>query len=170
MALVRWDSSRELDTLQGEMNRLFASFFDTPSSRGGNGNGGGATRRWIPAMDLVETQDDFVLRADLPGIGEDDVSIEVENNVLTISGERKTEHEERHEGYYRIERATGSFARSLSLPEGIDPDAVPATFGDGVLTVRVPKPVQAKPRRVKIGVGDSAGQVIDAGAQEHEAA
>ena len=71
-------------------------------------------------MDLVETKDDFVLRADLPGIGEDDVSIEVENNVLTISGERKAEHEERHEGYYRVERATGSFARSLSLPEGID--------------------------------------------------
>ena len=175
MALVRWDSSRELDTLQGEMNRLFASFFDTPTARGGNGNGG-ATRRWLPAMDLVETKDDFVLRADLPGIGEDDVSIEVENtgfagagNVLTISGERKAEHEERHEGYYRIERATGSFARSLSLPEGIDPDAVTAAFDNGVLTVRVPKPVQAKPRRVKIGVGDSAGQVIDAGADGPEA-
>ena len=170
MALVRWDSSRELDTLQGEMNRLFASFFDTPTARGGNGNGGGATRRWIPAMDLVETKDDFVLRADLPGIGDADVSIEVENNVLTISGERKAEHEERHEGYYRIERATGSFARSLSLPEGIDPDAVTAAFDNGVLTVRVPKPVQAKPRRVKIGVGDSAGQVIDAGADETPAA
>src|SRR4051812_6812815 len=130
MALVRWDSSRELDTLQGEMNRLFSSFFDTPTPRGanGNGNGGGATRRWIPAMDLVECKDEFVLRADLPGIGEEDVSIELENNVLTISGERKAEHEERHEGYYRIERATGSFARSLSLPEGIDPEAVTATF------------------------------------------
>ena len=168
MALVRWDSSRELDTLQGEMNRLFASFFDTPTARGGNGNGG-ATRRWIPAMDLVETKDDFVLRADLPGIGEDDVSIEIENSVLTISGERTTEHEERHEGYYRVERATGSFARSLSLPEGIDPDAVTAAFDNGVLTVRVPKPVQAKARRVKIGVGDSAGQVIEARADGPEA-
>jgi HSP20 family protein len=170
MALVRWDASRELDTLQGEMNRLFSTFFDSPTSRGqsaGNGNGG---RRWIPAMDLVETEDDFVLRADLPGIGEDDVSIELENNVLTIAGERKAEHEERHEGYYRVERATGSFSRSLSLPEGIDPESVSATFDNGVLTVRVPKPVQAKPRRVKIGVGDSAGQVIDAGAQEPEAA
>jgi HSP20 family protein len=162
MALVRWDASRELDTLQGEMNRLFSSFFDTPATRGGNGNGGGATRRWIPAMDLVETKDDFVLRADLPGIAEDDVSIELENNVLSIAGERKTEHEERHEGYYRIERATGSFSRSLSLPEGIDPESVSATFDNGVLTVRIPKPVQAKPRRVKIGVGTAGDQVIEA--------
>jgi HSP20 family protein len=164
MALVRWDPSRELDTLQGEMNRLFSSFFETPTSRGANGNGAAAGRRWIPAMDLVETKDDFVLRADLPGIAEDQVSIEVENDVLTISGERTAEHDERHEGYYRIERATGAFARSLSLPEGIDAEAVTAAFDDGVLTVRIPKPVQAEPRRVKIGVGGSAGQVIDAGA------
>jgi HSP20 family protein len=156
MALVRWDPTRELDTLQGEMNRLFSSFFDTPAALG-NGHGG-AGRRWIPPMDLVETQDDFVLKADLPGIGEDDVGIELENNVLTISGERKAEHEERHEGYYRVERATGSFARSLSLPEGIDPEAVNASFANGVLTVRIPKPVQSKPRRVKIGVGGGGEQ------------
>ena len=164
MALVRWDASRELDTLQGEMNRLFSSFFDAPTSRATAGNGnGGAGRRWIPAMDLVETKDDFVLRADLPGISDEDVSIELENNVLTISGERKTEHEERHEGYYRIERATGSFSRSLSLPEGIDAASVTATFDTGVLTVRIPKPVQTKPRRVKIGVGEGTAGMIDAG-------
>jgi HSP20 family protein len=161
MALVRWDASRELDTLQGEMNRLFSTFFDTPTSRGAGGNGAGP-RRWFPAMDLVETKDDFVLRADLPGIGEDDVSLEVENNVLTISGERNAEHEERHEGYYRVERATGSFARSLSLPEGVDPESVTATFDNGVLTVRIPKPVQAQPKRVKIGVGDGASRTIEA--------
>jgi HSP20 family protein len=161
MALVRWDPTRELDTLQGEMNRLFSSFFDTPAPAGNGGNGA-SVRRWIPPMDLVETQDDFVLKADLPGIGEDDVGIELENNVLTISGERRAEHEERHEGYYRVERATGSFARSLSLPEGIDPDAVRASFQNGVLTVRIPKPVQAKPRRVKIGVGGGEAQTIEA--------
>ena len=164
MALVRWDASRELDTLQGEMNRLFSTFFDSPTSRGQAGNGNGAGRRWIPAMDLVETKDDFVLRADLPGIGDDDVSIEVENNVLTLSGERKAEQDERHEGYYRVERATGSFARSLSLPEGIDPESVTATFDNGVLTVRIPKPVQAKPRRVKIGLGDAPANTIEADA------
>jgi len=160
MAVVRWDPTRELDSLQGEMNRLFASFFETPTATKGNG-GNGAARRWIPSMDLVETREQFVLEADLPGMGEKDVSIELENNVLTISGERKTEHEEQHEGYYRLERATGAFSRALSLPEGIDPDAVAATFDDGVLTVRIPKPAQTKPRRVKIGVGGAAPQTIE---------
>jgi HSP20 family protein len=167
MAVVRWDPTRELDSLQGEMNRLFSNFFDTPGTagKGNGGNGGSATRRWIPAMDLVETQDDFVLKADLPGMSESDVDVELENNVLTISGERKTEHEEQHEGYYRLERATGAFSRALSLPEGIDADAVAAAFEDGVLTVRIPKPAQAKPRRVKIGVGGADTKTIEADAQ-----
>jgi HSP20 family protein len=165
MALVRWDTSRELDTLQGEMNRLFSSFFDTPTTRGG-GNGNGTRRRWVPAMDLVETKDAFVLKADLPGMSEGDVNVELENDVLTIAGERKTEHEERHEGYYRLERATGAFSRSLSLPEGIDPEAVNATFDGGVLTVRIPKPAQAKPRKVRIGVGGGQPQTIEADASE----
>ncbi len=164
MALVRWDSSRELDALQGEVNRLFSSFFDTPTSRGGNGSP--ARRRWVPAMDLVETEDAFVLKADLPGMIESDVNVELENDVLTIAGERRAEHEERHEGYYRLERATGAFARSLSLPEGIDPEAVKATFDNGVLTVRIPKPAQAKPRKVKIGVAGGEQQTIEADASE----
>jgi HSP20 family protein len=163
MALVRWDPVREIDSLQGEMNRLFSTFFDTPTARGGNG-GGAATRRWIPAMDLIETGEHFVLKADLPGITESDVNIEVENNVLTISGERKTEHEEKHEGYYRLERATGAFARSLTLPEGIDAEAVKATFDNGVLEVRIPKPVQAQPRKVQIGVGGAAPKTIESDA------
>ena len=160
MALVRWDPVRELDTLQGEMNRLFSTFFDTPTGRSGGGNGGGA-RRWIPAMDLMETEEHFVLKADLPGMSESDVNIEVENNVLTVSGERKTEHEDKQQGYYRLERATGSFARSLTLPEGIDPDAVTAAFDNGVLEVRIPKPAQAKPRKVQIAVGGQP-QTIEA--------
>ena len=156
MALVRWDPVREIDSLQGEMNRLFSTFFDTPTTRGGNGGGTAASRRWLPAMDLVETGEHFVLKADLPGISENDVNIEVENNVLTVSGERKTEHEEKHEGYYRLERATGAFSRSLTLPEGIEADAVSATFDNGVLEVRIPKPVQAEPQRVQIAVGGGA--------------
>jgi HSP20 family protein len=160
MAIVRWDPTRELDSLQGEMNRLFSSFFDTPSASKGNGANGGA-RRWIPPMDLVETQEEFVLKADLPGMSEADVGIEFENDVLTIAGERRTEHEEQHEGYYRLERATGSFSRALSLPDGIDPEAVAATFEDGVLTVRIPKPAQAKPRKVKIGVGGGEPRTIE---------
>ena len=160
MALVRWDPVRELDTLQGEMNRLFSSFFDTPTARAGNG-GGAPTRRWIPAMDLVETGDHFVLRADLPGMQESDVSIEIENNILTVSGERKTEHETKEEGYYRLERATGAVSRSLTLPDGIDADAITAAFDKGVLEVRIPKPAEIKPKRVQIGVGGAAPKTIE---------
>ena len=107
-------------------------------------------------MDLVETADDFVLRADLPGLTEKDVNIEFEDSVLTISGERKSEHEEKKEGYYRVERSYGSFSRSLTLPEGVDPETVKASFDRGVLEVRVPKPEQRKPRKVAISVGGEA--------------
>jgi HSP20 family protein len=150
MTIVRWEPFRELNTLQSEMNRLFNSVFDTPS--GGAGNGG-ALRRWMPAMDLVETDDHFVLRADLPGMSEDDVKIELEDNALSISGERKAEHESKNEGYYRVERAFGSFSRSLTLPQGVDPASVAASFDRGVLEVRIPKPEERKPRRIEIGTG-----------------
>jgi len=153
MALVRWEPVRELNTIQGEINRLFNSFFDTPVAAGE-----GAGRRWLPAMDLVEADDHYVLRADLPGISEDDVTIEVEDSVLTVSGERKAEHEQRGEGYHRLERAYGAFSRSLTLPDGVDPQAVQARFDKGVLEVRIPKPEQRKPRRVAISVGDGAGE------------
>jgi len=150
MALVRWEPVRELNSLQGEMNRLFHTFFDAPAASGG-GNGG--LRRGMPPMDLVETEDHFVLRADLPGLSEEDVNIELEDNVLTISGERRSEHEEQKEGYYRVERASGSFQRALTLPEGVDAEAIDASFDRGVLEVRVPKPEERKPRRVAISVG-----------------
>jgi HSP20 family protein len=151
MALIRWEPARELQSLQSEMNRLFGTFFDSPT---GAGNGG--SRRWIPAMDLVEEDDDYVLRADLPGLSEKDLNIELDDDVLTISGERKSEHEERKQGLYRVERASGSFSRSLTLPQGVDPDSIQARFERGVLEVRVPKPERHKPRRVAISVGDSA--------------
>jgi HSP20 family protein len=150
MALVRWEPVRELTSLQNEMNRLFTTFFDTPTG----GNGESAGRRWIPAMDLVETDDHFVLKADLPGLSEGDVSIELEDNVLTVSGERKAEHEDKREGYVRVERAYGAFRRSLTLPDGVDPEGVAASFDKGVLEVRIPKPEERKPRRVAIQVGD----------------
>jgi HSP20 family protein len=152
MALVRWEPVRELTSLQNEMNRLFNTFFDTPTT--GNGGNGATLRRWIPPMDLVETDEHFVLKADLPGLDEGDVNIEVEDNVLTVSGERKAEHEDKREGYVRVERAYGSFRRSLTLPEGIDPEAVSASFEKGVLEVRIPKPEQRKPRKVAIQVGE----------------
>jgi HSP20 family protein len=147
MTIVRWEPLRELSSLQTEMNRLFNTVFDTPVADGG-------ARRWVPAMDLVETADAFVLRADLPGVRQEDVKIEVEDNLLTVSGERAAEHESRGEGFYRLERAFGSFSRSLTLPKGIDSEAVAASFTNGVLEVRIPKPEQAKPRRIEIAVGD----------------
>jgi HSP20 family protein len=152
MALVRWDPSREVDTLQSEVNRIFDTFF------GGNDV---RTRRWVPAMDLVETDDHLVLRADLPGLKRDDVDIEVKDGVLTISGERKAEQEERSEGFYRVERAFGSFSRSLTLPDGVDAQQVSADFTDGVLEVRIPKPEETKPVRVAIGAGDVNGQATE---------
>jgi len=141
MALIRWEPARELR----DMNRLFNTLFE-PSS-------GAVMRRWSPAMDLVETEDNYVLRADLPGVSEGDVKIELDDNVLTISGERKSAHKEAKEGYYRVERAYGSFSRTLKLPEGVDADSIRASFDRGVLEVNVPKPEQRKPRRVEIAVG-----------------
>jgi HSP20 family protein len=151
MALVRWEPVRELSSLQSEMNRLFNTFFDTPTP---GGNGG--ARRWVPSMDLVETDEHFVLRADLPGLSEEDVAIELEDNVLTVSGERKAEHEEKKEGFYRVERSYGQFRRSLTLPDGVDAEGIEANFDKGVLEVRIPKPAERKPRRVAIKVGDAA--------------
>ncbi|HWE09482.1 MAG TPA: Hsp20/alpha crystallin family protein [Solirubrobacteraceae bacterium] len=148
MALIRWEPVRELGTIQNEMNRLFNSFFDTPAPANGQ-----ALRRWVPPMDLVETETDFVLRADLPGMSEADVNIELDDAVLTISGERKAEHEDRKAGYYRVERSFGSFRRSLTLPEGVAPESIKATFDRGVLEVAVPKPEQRVPRKVQISVG-----------------
>jgi HSP20 family protein len=152
MALIRWEPAREINSLQQEMNRLFNTFFESPATGGGQGSAG--ARRWIPAMDLVETDEHFVLRADLPGLTESDVDLSLEDNVLTVSGERKSEHEERGEGYYRVERAAGAFSRSLTLPDGVDGDAITARFDKGVLEVRIPKPEQRKPRKLQIQVGD----------------
>jgi HSP20 family protein len=145
MTIVRWEPLRELSSLQSEMNRLFNTAFDAPS-----GSSGPVTRRWVPAMDLVESGDQFVLRADLPGMSEEDIQIELEDGTLTVSGERKAEHEQREEGFHRVERSFGAFSRSLTLPKGIDGDAVSASFDRGVLEIRIPKPEERKPRRISI--------------------
>ncbi|MCW3007885.1 MAG: Hsp20/alpha crystallin family protein, partial [Solirubrobacterales bacterium] len=124
----------------------------------------GARQRWIPAMDLVETDEHFVLRADLPGLRQEDINLELEDRVLTISGERRAGHESREGDYHRIERAVGTFSRSLTLPQGIDADAVQADFDNGVLEVRIPKPQERKPRRLTIGIGDQPATIEGAGA------
>jgi HSP20 family protein len=164
MALIRWEPARDIATIQNEVNRLFNTFFE-PSGQTGGQNG--TLRRWIPAMDLVESNDEFVLRADLPGLNENDVNIELEDNVLTISGERKAKHEERKEGYYRVERASGKFSRSLTLPEGVNAERVQASFDQGVLEVRIPKPEQRKPRKVTISAGGGASGAKTIEGSEH---
>jgi HSP20 family protein len=145
MAVIRWEPVGELNTIQNEMNRLFNTFFDQPAGRGGG------ERRWIPAMDLVESGDHYVLRADLPGVREDDVTVQLEDDVLTIAGQRAAEHGS-EQGYYRLERAFGAFSRSLTLPDGTDPAHVEARFDHGVLEVMIPKPEQKKPRKVQIAL------------------
>ncbi|MDQ3647697.1 MAG: Hsp20/alpha crystallin family protein [Actinomycetota bacterium] len=143
----------------GEFNRLFNTLFDASQAQG---------QRWSPAMDLVEAEDHFVLKADLPGLGEEDISIEIQDNTLTLSGERRSEHETAERGWYRVERAFGRFSRSLTLPEGVDAEGVSAAFDKGVLDVRIPKPEQRKPRQVQIAVGSSESR--DAGGNGKPAA
>jgi len=145
------------------MNRLFGSFLETPNS--GSSTAG---RPWIPAMDLVERDDHFVLRADLPGVREEDVRIEFEDTVLTVSGDRRTEREDHREGYHRIERATGAFRRSLTLPEGVDADTIKASFEAGVLEITIPKPKQRQPQRVQINLGDHRSPEIDGESIDHD--
>ena len=138
------------EPFSSEINRLFDSLFEPV-----NGNGA-RTHRWTPAMDLIEADDHFVLRADLPGLSEEDVAIEVQDNVLTVSGERKAEHEKKERGFYRVERSFGRFSRSLTLPEGVNADGISAAFDKGVLEVSIPKPEERKPRRITIAGGQPA--------------
>jgi HSP20 family protein len=140
-----------------EVDRLFDTFFGAEREQG---------RRWIPPVDLVEADDHFVLKADLPGLSESDVSIEVQDGTLTISGERRSEEESKERGWYRIERSFGSFRRSLTLPDGVDPDGIAASFDRGVLEVRIPKPEERKPRRVEITAGNGSAPAVEGTATE----
>jgi HSP20 family protein len=159
------------------MSRLFGSLFDSQAGRPTNG---AALRSWVPATDLVEHDDHYVLRSDLPGVKDGDVNVELKDNVLTISGQRGSEHEQSKDGYRRVERSFGRFSRSLTLPEGVDPEQIHASFERGVLEVSIPKPAQREARRIAISVydGDSASETdgsteggeTDAGAEAPAAA
>ncbi len=117
-------------------------------------------------MDLIEAEDHYLLKADLPGMAEEDVAIEFERGVLTVSGERVAEHTDQGEGWHRIERASGRFSRQLSVPEGVDAEAVTAEFDRGVLTVRIPKPERAQPRRIAIGTSANGNEAVEGTAHE----
>jgi HSP20 family protein len=147
MALVRWEPLRELAALQNEMSRFLGSTL---------GEGNGQQRGWVPAVDVWETDKEVVYAFDVPGIPEDKISIELEDNALTISGERERTQEVSDERFYRFERRFGSFSRTIGLPQNVSEDQVKADYHDGVLEVRVAKPETPKPRRIQIGRGEDA--------------
>jgi HSP20 family protein len=148
MSIVRFDPFRDITSFRDDINRLFARSFGEEGVTG--------TRTWAPAVDVFETKDAVVLKAELPGLTADDVDVEIDDNVLTVSGERTFKDTVEEGRFYRLERSYGRFSRSLTLPQGIKADAVSATFADGVLEVTVPKAEEVKPRKVTIGAGDAA--------------
>jgi len=145
MAIIRWDPFRDMVTLRDRMNKLFE---DMAASRGEERDL--ATSSWAPAVDIYETEGEVVLTAEIPGIEEKDIEIKVEDNTLTLRGERKFEKETKEENYHRIERAYGSFFRSFTLPGYVDQDKIEAEHENGILKVRMPKRAELKPRKVKI--------------------
>ena len=145
--LIRWDPFREMASLQSDMSRLMNGVFGPTNSE---------SRSWIPQLDAWETDDELVYAFDLPGMSEDDVSIEFEDGSLTVSGTRERKDEVSKDGLYRYERRFGSFSRTIGLPQGVTEDSIDADYRNGVLEVHVRKPEQVKPRRIQIGSGERA--------------
>ena len=140
--LVRWEPFRELAAFQSEMSRFMNGLLDGP--------GGRATQNWVPALDVWETDSEVVYAFDLPGIPEEEITIEVKDDTLTVSAERERTEEVSDERFYRFERRYGSFARGVGLPQGVDQEKIAARYENGVLEVRVPKPEEQKPRKIAL--------------------
>lgn len=145
MALTRWDPFRDLDVLQDRMNRLFDD-----AGRGWRTEPA-STTTWSPSVDIFETEGEIVVKAELPGMDRKDVVLNLENNVLTLKGERRFEKETKEENYHRIERSYGSFSRAFSIPATVDEEKIRADYKDGVLKIVLPKKEQAKPKQIRIG-------------------
>lgn len=149
MAIVKWDPFRELEEMSERLNRVF----NRPAlSRAGNGKETMTAADWSPVVDVMETEKDYVIKAELPEVKKDDVKITVQDGVLTIHGERKSETEEKGKRFHRIERAYGTFVRSFSVPDSVDEANVTAEFTDGVLSLRLPKTEKARPRAIEVKV------------------
>ena len=144
-AITRWDPFHNLSTLQEQVNRLFEGSLPRRSDQS-------ALTTWAPAVDIYETENELVLKADLPDVNEKDLDIRIESNILTIKGERKLEEKVKEDNYLRVERTYGSFSRSFSLPSTVDNGSIKADYKNGVLTVELPKRAESKPRQVKINV------------------
>lgn len=151
-SVVRWDPFRDVMALREEVNRLFGRTL---------GEGAGAAV-WTPAVDVFDTKDAIVLKAELPGLKPEDIDIEIDENVLTIKGERRFQEAVEDGRYYRLERSYGHFSRSLTLPQGVRGEQVQAQFDQGVLEVRVPKAEEVKPRKIAVNATAAA---VDDGAQ-----
>jgi HSP20 family protein len=145
--LTRWDPYRELNTLQDRMNRLFnASFAEARDESL-------TSSSFAPAVDVYEGEHDVTLKIEVPGIEEKDIDVRIENNTLTVHGERKIEKEEKEENYRRIERQYGSFTRTFTLPNTVDTENASANYDKGVLKIRLAKKAEAKPKQIKVNVG-----------------
>ena len=147
MAIVRWDPARELVAMQERLNRYFDDFGRRPEddvmTRGD----------WMPAVDIFQSDaNEVVLKAELPGLKREDIDVQVENNTLTIKGQRRQDSEVKKEHYHRVERCYGAFSRSFSLPNTIDSTKVRAEYHDGVLTVTLPLREESKPRQIQVAV------------------
>ena len=138
MAIIRWDPFRDMTQVTNQFNRLVDQVWN------------GRQESWLPAVDVFDTKDAVVLKAELAGMDPDEIQIEVEDNVLTIKGERKFEETVDEERYYRVERRFGSFQRDLALPQGVKPEDIAAAYEDGILTVTVPKAEEEKPKRFEV--------------------
>jgi len=147
--LTRWEPFREFATLQDRMNRLFRE------SHGEGQDDSLTTSSFAPAVDVYEDEHNVTLKIEVPGIDEKDIDVRIENNTLTVHGERKIEKEEKEENYRRVERQYGSFTRTFTLPTTVDAEKAAADYDKGVLKITLPKKAEAKPKQVKINVGQS---------------
>jgi HSP20 family protein len=146
--LNRWEPFRNAATLHEQLNRVFGEGFHRQEDSN--------LTTWAPAVDILETEHELVVKADLPDVDPKDLDIRVENNILTIRGERKFEKQVNDGNYLRIERAYGSFARSFSLANTVNSEAIRADYQNGVLTLHIPKREEAKPKQIKVNVGTPA--------------
>lgn len=145
--LTRWDPYREFNTLQNRLNRLFNSSFNEGRDESL------ATASFAPAVDVYEDEHSVTLKIEVPGIDEKDIDVRIENNTLTVHGERKFDKDEKEDNYRRIERQYGSFTRTFTLPTTVDTDSVSANYEKGVLKVKLAKKAEAKPKQIKVNVG-----------------
>jgi len=149
MSLVRWEPYKDAVSLQERMNRMFREPFMRPFLEEENGIG---LSTWAPSVDVFEDEEKLVIKAELPEMDQKDIEVHVEDNQLTIKGERKLEKEEKKEKYHKIERSYGTFSRSFTLPSTVDQDKIKAHYDRGVLKIELPKKEETKPRHIAIDV------------------